>query len=324
VNPIERQVRRLDAYQQRHRWLAVPFAVAKKFGDDQAGNLAAVVAYYGFICLIPLLMVAVTVLGAVTAHNDALRQRLLDSALRDFPVIGPQIGADVHGIQGSGLTLALGIALTLWSGLGVVKSFQTAMNTVWNVPIRQRPGLVPSTVRALLMLAVLGVATIASATLAAIGTSGSAPAWVSALGLAGAALVNVGLFMAGFRIMTAADVSWSDVAPGAVLGGLAWTALSSLGTYYVSHQLRSASAVYGTFASVIVLLAWIYLGAQIALYAAELNVVRRDGLHPRSLVQPPLTEGDREALRRYAKQEERRPEEDVDVTFRSGGRSSTR
>jgi membrane protein len=324
VNPIERQVRRLDAYQQRHRWLAVPFAVAKKFGDDQAGNLAAVVAYYGFICLIPLLMVAVTVLGAVTAHNDALRQRLLDSALRDFPVIGPQIGADVHGIQGSGLTLALGIALTLWSGLGVVKSFQTAMNAVWNVPIRQRPGLVPSTVRALLMLAVLGVATIASATLAAIGTSGSAPAWVSALGLAGAALVNVGLFMAGFRIMTAADVSWSDVAPGAVLGGLAWTALSSLGTYYVSHQLRSASAVYGTFASVIVLLAWIYLGAQIALYAAELNVVRRDGLHPRSLVQPPLTEGDREALRRYAKQEERRPEEDVDVTFRSGGRSSTR
>jgi YihY family inner membrane protein len=323
VNPIEREVRRFDAFQQRHPSLALPFAVAKKFGDDQAGNLAATISYYGFVCLIPLLMVAVTVLGAVTAHNDALRQRLLDSALRDFPVIGPQIGADVHGIQGSGLTLALGIALTLWSGLGVVKSFQTAMNTVWNVPIGKRPGLVPSAVRALLMLAVLGAVTIASAALAAVGTNGSSW-WISVIGLAAAAILNVGLFMAAFRILTAEDVSWSDVAPGAVLGGLAWTALSSLGTYYVSHQLRSASAVYGTFASVIVLLAWLYLGAQIALYAAELNVVRRDGLHPRSLVQPPLTQGDREALRRYAMQEERRPEEDVDVTFESGDRSSRR
>ena len=324
MNPVERQVRRFDAYQRRHPRLALPFAVAKKFGDDQAGSLAAVVSYYGFVCLIPLLMVAVTVLGAVTAHNEALRQRLLDSALRDFPVIGPQIGADVHGIRGSGLTLVLGILLTLWSGLGVVKSFQTAMNTVWNVPIKHRPGLVPSTVRSLLMLGVLGVATVASAALAAIGTSGSAATWVAVLGLAGAAILNVGLFMAGFRILTAAEVSWSDVLPGAVLGGLAWTALSSLGTYYVSHQLRSATAVYGTFASVIVLLAWLYLGAQIALYAAELNVVRRDRLSPRSLMPPPLTDKDREALRRYAMQEERRQEETVDVTIRKGDPSSRR
>jgi uncharacterized BrkB/YihY/UPF0761 family membrane protein len=114
------------------------------------------------------------------------------------------------------------------------------------------------------------------------------------------------------------------VLPGAVLGGLAWTVLSSLGTYYVSHQLRSATAIYGTFASVIVLLAWLYLGAQIALYAAELNVVRRNRLYPRSLMQPPLTEGDREALRRYALQEERRPEEDVDVTIRKTDPSSRR
>jgi YihY family inner membrane protein len=322
VNPIQHQVRRFDAFQRGHRWLALPVAVAKTFGDDQAGNLAALIAYFGFLCLIPLLMVAVTVLGEVTAHDPAIRQRLLHSALRDFPVIGPQIGADVHGIQGSGLTLIVGLVLTLWSGLGVAKAFQAAMNTVWKVPFRRRPGLLPSTVRAVLMLVVLGLATIASAALAAIGTSGSAAAWLAAVGFAGAALINVGLFMGGFRILTAADVSWSDVAPGAVLGGIAWTVLCSLGTYYVSHQLRNASTVYGTFAGVIVLLAWLYLGAQVALYAAELNVVRRDRLYPRSLVQSPLTEGDREALRRYSKQEERQPEEDVDLTFRAGDRSS--
>lgn len=324
MNPVERQVRRFDAFQQRHGWIALPVAVAKKFGDDQAGNLAALIAYFGFLCLIPLLMVAVTVVGEVSAHDPGMRQRLLDSALRDVPVIGPQIGADVHGIRGSGLTLIVGIVLSLWSGLGVTKSFQTAMDAIWNVPFRRRPGLLPSTVRAVLMVVVLGLATILSAGLAALGTSGSAAAWVSAMGLAGAALVNVGLFMAAFRILTVADVSWSDVAPGAVLGGLAWTALCSIGTYYVSHQLRNASSVYGTFASVIVLLAWLYLGARIALYAAELNVVRRDGLRPRSLVQPPLTDGDRDALRRYAEQEARRPEEDVDVTFGAGIPSSGR
>jgi uncharacterized BrkB/YihY/UPF0761 family membrane protein len=98
-----------------------------------------------------------------------------------------------------------------------------------------------------------------------------------------------------------------------VFAAIAWTILQALGGYYVSHQLQGASQTYGTFATVIGLMAWLYLGAQMTFFAAEINVVRRRRLWPRAIVQPPLTEADRRALTYYAKQEERRPEEEVDV-----------
>ena len=123
--------------------------------------------------------------------------------------------------------------------------------------------------------------------------------------------MNLALFLLAFRILTSADVSWGDVFPGAALAAIAWTALQALGGYFVRHQLEGATETYGTFATVIGLLAWMYLGAQATLLAAEVNVVRKRRLWPRAIVQPPLTDADERALRSYAEQEERRPEEDV-------------
>lgn len=283
MNAATRAIQAIDAFQQRHRVLAIGVAVSKKVGDDQGGNLAALMAYFGFVCLIPLLMVAVTVLGLVTAHDPAAQARLLDSALRNFPIIGPQIRGDVHALNGSGAALAFGLALTLWSGLGVVRASENAMNTVWNVPLRDRPGFIPSTLRAVVMLCVLGVVTIASTVAAGVGTGGGRW-WIAAGGFVISVVLNVALFLLAFRILTAADVSWRDVAPGAATGAVLWTALGAAGGYYISHQLRHASEVYGTFAVVIVLLAWLYVGARLTVYAAELNVVLRDRLYPRSLV----------------------------------------
>jgi membrane protein len=280
---VKQGVRRMDAFQQRHLTLSIGLAVSKKMGDDQGGNLAALIAYFGFVCLIPLLMVAVTVLGLVAAHNPSVQTRLLDSALRDFPIIGPQIRGDVHALNGTGAALAFGLLLTLWSGLGVVKAFENAMNTVWNVPLKDRPGFLPSTMRALGMLFALGVVTIASTLVAGVG-AGTGNGWITVGGFAVSTVLNVGLFLLAFRILTAADVSWRDVLPGAVVGAVAWTTLDAAGGYYVSHQLRRASEIYGTFAVVIVLLAWLYLGARLTLYAAEFNVVLRERLYPRSMV----------------------------------------
>src|SRR2546425_12818228 len=115
---VDRTMARIDRFQQRHRWLAFPLAVVKKFGDDQAGNLAALIAYYGFFSLFPLLLVFVSVLGLLIRNNDSLRQSILHSALRDFPVIGDQIAKNIHAISGNGLALAIGIVGTLWAGMG--------------------------------------------------------------------------------------------------------------------------------------------------------------------------------------------------------------
>jgi len=309
---VKEILRKVDAFQKRHATIAFPFAVVKKFGDHHAGNLAALIAYYGFFSLFPLMLVLVTILGMVLRNNPDLQQRIVDSALANFPVIGAQISRNVHALDGSGVALGVGIALILWSGLGVIKATQTAMNTVWNVPLERRPSFLKSTLRALIMLAALGVLTLAAAAAGSIG-AGSNRWWWLVLGLAISLVMNFTLFMLAFRILTSENLTWGDVLPGAVVGAVAWTALQAFGGYYVSRQLRGASEVYGTFAVVIGLLAWIFIGAQVTLLAAEVNVVRKRHLWPRSLVPPPFTDADVQALTHYAKQEDRRPEERIEV-----------
>ncbi len=312
MDAADRIIRRIDRSHQRRPWIAFPYAVVKKFGDDQAGNLAALISYYAFFSLFPLMLVLVTVLGRVLEGNSELRESIQRSALANFPVIGDEISTNLHSLRGSGLTLAIGIALALWAGLGVIKVMQTAMNTVWNVPFRERPNFVKTLLRAVIMLAVLAAITVASAVAGSVG-AGNDDLLLSMAWVAISLLLNLVLFMLAFRILTAADLSWSDVWPGAAIAAIAWTALQAFGGYLVRHQLQGATETYGTFATVIGLLVWIYLGAQVTLLAAEVNVVRKRHLWPRSIVQPPLTEADAEALTQYAEQEQRRPEQEVSV-----------
>ncbi len=312
MDAADRIVRRIDRSHQRRPWIAFPYAVVKKFGDDQAGNLAALISYYAFFSVFPLMLVLVTVLGMVLEGNTELAGRIQGSALANFPVIGDEISRNVHSIEGSGLTLLVGIALALWAGLGVLKVMQTAMNTVWNVPFRRRPNFLKTLLRAAIMLVVLGGVTLAAAVAGSVAAANDN--WLLSLAWVASALsLNLVLFMLAFRILTAEDVSWGDVWPGAVIAAVAWTALQAFGGYLVRHQLQGATETYGTFATVIGLLAWIFLGAQITLLAAEVNVVRKRHLWPRSIVQPPLTEADAKALTQYAEQEQRRPEQEVSV-----------
>jgi membrane protein len=312
VETAERIARRADRAHRRRPWLAFPYAVLKKFGDDQAGNLAALISYYGFFSLFPLMLVLVTVLGMVLQANSELQARIQSSALANFPVIGEEIDSNVRALGGSGVTVAIGVALALWAGIGVLRVMQTAMNTIWNVPFRHRPNFVKTLLRAVIMLVVLGLVTIAAAGAGSVG-SGNDNALLSLLWVAISLLLNFLLFVLAFRILTSEDLSWGDVWLGAAIAAIAWTALQALGGYIVRHQLEGATQTYGTFATVIGLLAWIYIGAQVTLLAAEVNVVKKRRLWPRAIVQPPLTDADARALASYVRQEERRPEQNVDV-----------
>lgn len=294
----------------------------KKFGDDQAGNLAALIAYYGFLSLFPLMLVMVTLLGLLLRTNPELQGTIKTSALANFPVIGDDISGSIHSLRGSGLALATGIVVSLWAGLGVMKVMQTAMNAVWNVPYRHRPNFFVSLLRAFMMLLVLGVITLASAAAGGVG-AGSDSLLLGVAGIAFSVVLNLILFLLAFRILTTEDVTWGDVLPGAAVAAVAWTVLQAVGGYIVSHQLEGASDTYGAFATVIGLLAWIYLGAQMTLFAAEINVVRKRRLWPRAIVQPPLTDADERALKGYAEQEERRPEEEVVVRIQDTATSAT-
>lgn len=315
MNPIEAWARSIDAFQQRHGWAGFPFAVAKKFGDDQVGSLAALIAYYGFFSVFPLLMAFVSILGLVLRGDPGLRETIEHSALGNFPVIGDQISRNVHSL-GSGLGLALGLAGALWGGIGVVQSAQNAFNIVWNIPRRDWPNFFFSRLRSLLMLVVLGAIIIVSSFLSGFGTSlhASSPG-LRAAGIASSLVVNLILYVVAFQVLTARKLSWSDILPGALLGAVLWTVMQGVGGFLLTHEISRASNTYGTFALVIGLLVWIYVGAQITLYCAELGVVRAQRLWPRSLVQPPLTRADEEFYELAVERSQMRPEQSVEVEF---------
>jgi YihY family inner membrane protein len=317
VKVVDGLTRRADEYQRTHAWTAFPFAVMKKFGDDRAGRLAALIAYYAFFSLFPLLMVLVTLLGILMSDHPEFRDRIVDSALSQLPIIGPQLARDVHGFRGSLPVLAIGIVGALWSGMAVVGAAQNAMNEVWDVPRVREPNFLAGRLRSLLMLLVGGVGVVVAGTLAGAAATGSVPWSVRALALLGSLLVNVALFAASYRILTVADVTWRQVAPGAAVAAAAWSVLQLAGGFVVQRQIRGASEVYGVFAIVIGLLSWTFLAAQVTLIGAEINVVAARRLWPRSLVPPPLSDADERSLARQAEEQTMRPEQDVDVRFHS-------
>ncbi len=315
MNPAERVAQRVDAFQQHHRLPGFAFGVIKKFGDDRAGALAALMAYYGFLALFPLLLLFVTVLGFAAQHNPDFQKRLVDSALSEFPVIGDQIGKNVDSLRGTGLGLAIGLIGLAWGSLGFTQAGQHAMAQVWNVPGVDRPGFFPRLARGASIIGVLGFGVIVTTALSGVGLFDSTNPALGGLTMLVSAALNVVISLAAYRLLTPRSVGSRDLLPGAVLFGLAWTVLQLVGGYLVSQRLQQSSEVYGTFAVVLGLLFWLFLAAQISLYAAEVNVVLARHLYPRSIVQPPLTEPDRVALRELAQQEERRPEERVRVEF---------
>jgi uncharacterized BrkB/YihY/UPF0761 family membrane protein len=241
----------------------------------------------------------------------------VDSALGQFPVIGPELSRG--SFHGSALALGLGIAAALWAGMGVFLASQNAMNHLWGVPFKRRPDPIRARGRALLLLLVLGGGALATTILGGLATVGAGLgiSWkIGSIVLSTA--LNIGLFWVGFRVLTAREVSWRQLRGGAISAGVLYELLQTLGGYYVGHVLKDAGNVYGTFALVIGLLSWIYLGAHITLLAAEGNVVATRRLWPRSfsfMIEQPITQADRRALTQRGKIEERRADQSVSIDF---------
>ncbi|MEP6972785.1 MAG: YihY/virulence factor BrkB family protein [Actinomycetota bacterium] len=305
---------RVDAWQQRHRVVAFPAAVIRKFGDDRGSSLAALISYYGFFSIFPLLMVLDTGAAFILHGNQQLQRRVLDSALAEFPLIGEQVRSNVGTIKGSAFLLIFGVAGAVWAGLAVLTSLRSAMDEVWDVPRRERATFAERLIRGLEALAALGL--MVFATTATAGIASALGSWKAvATGLAISATLNVATMAVIFRTSTSARISWHDVLPGAVAAGVVWTLLQAIGVFIVDRHIRGASNTYGTFAVVIGLLTWLYLGAQLTMLAAELNVVRCRKLWPRSLFPPPTRPEDEQALTFQARQEEVLPSERIATRF---------
>jgi YihY family inner membrane protein len=303
----------LDRRQQRSPRLSFLAAVIKKFGDDQAGQLAALIAYYGFVSLFPLLLVLVTVLGFVLQGDPSEQHRIVNGALGQFPIIRDQL--KLESLTGSSVGLAIGVVGSLLAGMGITGATQNAFNRIWSVPFKHRPNFLQSRLRGFGMLAILGTLSIVSTTAAGFVGSSSHAALDVAAGIVVAFVFNIALFMTAFKLLTAVDVTWRELLPGVIVAAVFWQLLQHLGGFYVDHELKRTGPLYGIFALVLGLLAWLYLGAQLTIFAAEINVVHVRRLWPRSFFSDPLLEADMRALTSSAEVEERVHEENVEVSF---------
>jgi YihY family inner membrane protein len=323
MSVVERLAAWADRSQRRWPWLAFPVAVLKKYGDDQAGNLAALMAYYAFLSIFPTLLIFVTVLGFVLRGNPDLYQRLLNSALVDFPVIGDQLRFE--GLHGNWWALGVGVLLALWGARGVATAAMTAFNSVWNVPYHQRPGFWPALVRSLGLLVTMGVTLLVTGTLSGVGGAGRLGLALRVGAFTLSTVLNVGLFLLAFRLATANVVRTRDMVRSAVVSAVLWQVLLAVGALLLTHQVRHAQSLYGAFGLVLGLLGWLQLQAQITLYAMEADVVRARRLWPRSVAPPPLTGADRKAYTGYVQAELRLPpdEEEVAVRFPDDPASSS-
>jgi membrane protein len=323
---------RLDAFQQRRPWAGFPLAVVYKFTDDQGGYLAALITYYGFLSVFPLLLLLSSVLGFLLQGNPELQQQILDSALAQFPVIGQQLG-DPKGLRGSTLAVVIGLVGSLYGALGVAQATQNAMNTMWAVPRNRRPNPITSRLRSLLLLGVGGITFLVTSTLSGFGTTRLALVTNlhEALQVAATALsvaLVAAFFVFVFRWSTTRELSRLDVLPGAIGAALLWQLLQTFGAAYVGGVVRNADATNGVFAIVLGLIAYVYLATVSLLLCSELNVVRVRHLYPRTLLTPftddvDLTDADQRAYTSYARAQRTKGFESVDVSFANNGQNAS-
>jgi uncharacterized BrkB/YihY/UPF0761 family membrane protein len=317
MNPagqLGRVIGAVDRWQRRTPWAGVPYAVMKKFGDDNANLLVVALAWYGFTAIFPLLLVVVEVFGFIGARsigNDIIR------TLHQFPVIGTSFNpSSPSSLHGNTLGLVIGLIGLVYGAQGVTQTAQQAMATVWNIPQTELAGFLPRLGRSLAGLVTIGGAFVVNAFATSYVTGGTTSYAIRIPVLAGLLIINVALYWLTFTVLTPKVVRPRRLLPGAVLGAVAFTALITVGTGLMTHELKNASATYGAFGSVIGIVVVLLLLAKLSMYAAELNPVLARRLYPRAL---PMggepTDADRKVLASIVRAEQREDDQVIGVGF---------
>jgi uncharacterized BrkB/YihY/UPF0761 family membrane protein len=315
LGPAQRVMGAVDDWQRRKRWAGVPYGVVKKFSDDNANLLVVSLAWYGFTAIFPLLLIVVTVFGFI---GQASIGSGIVNTLHNFPIIGSSFPKhpSSSSLHGSTFALVVGLIGLLYGAQGVTQTAQQAMATVWNIPQVERTGFLPRLGRSLAGLFTIGVTFLVNAFVTTYATGASINVALRVLIILGLVVLNVGLYYASFVVLTGNTVAARRLLPGAIASAIGFTALITVGTGLVNHQLKNANETYGTFGTVIGIVLFLLLLAKLTMYGAELNPVLARSLYPRAL---PLggepTEADQRVLADLVHAEQRREDQAIGVGF---------
>jgi membrane protein len=262
---------------RKHRLGDIAVQSAHGYQQHRSSNAAALIAYYGFLTLFPALLLATTVLGFMLDNNPALRADIVDTAIAQIPIIGREVLLETGGLSGNTLAIVLGTIGALWGATRAFVALQDALDNIWEIPLDARHNLVIRRLHGIVGLLTIAAGQIATVVLTSIASYAEIGRVSQILITLSAAVVNTAMIGTMFRYLTAAQATWQMVRVGAVAAGIGFTLLQLAGTTIVARLLAGAQGVYGTFASVLAVTAWISLHAAIALFSAEINAVLSRG-----------------------------------------------
>jgi len=323
---------RADAFQRRHPVAGFPIGVVYKFGEDQGPYLAALITYYGFLSFFPLLLLLTSVLGFVLDGRPQLQQRILDSTLSQFPVIGDEL-SNPQGLQGSVGAIIVGGLVALYGALGFAQAIQNTIHVTWSVPRNHRPNPIRARLRSLRLIALVAIAVVATTILSGTGSTAMTFGadlgnWSTFAAIVVSILVNGAVFVVMFGIFSPDTVRRRDVVPGAIVAAVIWQLLQFFGAVFVGNVVKDSGAAYGVFALVLGLLAWIFLAAVGVVIGSEINVVRAKRLYPRALLTPftdnvDLTDADRRAYLEAVNSQQFKGFQSVTVHYEDDGQRAS-
>ncbi len=275
-------VRNIDGFQQKHRAAAFSFAVVKRYGEDAAGTQAALLTYYGFLSLFPLLLLLTTITTDVIS-NSQLQTTVVRSVTDYFPLLGKELASHVHALHRNGFALVVGILFTLYGARGVADAFRKGVQHVWQVPESQRDAFPKSLLKSLALLLVGATGFVAASVLTGLTAAAGQSTGFRVLSV----LINMFILFWVFNFLL--DFSLPRHLPlketrvGAACAAVGLVVLQLVGGLILAHQLKNLDALYSYFALALGLMFWLYLQAQILYYSMEIAYVHSHKLWPRTI-----------------------------------------
>jgi membrane protein len=292
-NFVERLTARIDKLQQQNHALGFTYGVIRKYSQDNEGRQAALLTYYGFLSLFPLLLVATSVADLIAQHNTHLRTRLLADATSYFPVVGQQLQENIHGNHATGLALVVGLLFALYGAHGIADAVRSTLDIAWGTPRTKRTKFPISMLKSFALLFGAGLGLLLTTVLAGYATSALGRSLVfRAVPIAINAALLYLIIMYVFLVGTSRRARRKDLRLGAITMVAGLLVLQIAGGYLITHELHKMGGAYGQFGLVLAILSWIYLLAQLFTYAVEVNVVHTYRLWPRTFTGNRLTTAD--------------------------------
>lgn len=293
---------RVDLFQQRHSLLGFIYAVQKKYDEDEAGYEGALITYYGFLSLFPLLFILLSLLQLSIFKTYHLRNEIISVINQRLPILGSELQANIHSKHRAGIALVVSLLITLYGARSVANAFQHALDRFWLVPKAKRVAGVKGALQNLGIIVVGGVAIILATILSTFATSFGRSDPARAFSLIVSMLTIFGLVLMVFRFGASITPPIKKLLTGSLVAAVGLQVIQIFGSYLVLHELKKLSSLYGSFAIALGILFWIYIQVRIVLYAAEINTVRSFALWPRSFTGSYITPQDEKAKQLYAHQ----------------------